>query len=257
MRRNIFCKGIVIIIVLVMLGNTFVVSSEIKHNEETQSTLNDDITEIRIAIYSLFGNSLSSIQSILEGYQWIVGNKTYKMIPIMLTDNDIFNGELTVENFDLLAMPYGDTTFSMLLHFYPSIRNMKWKSKITDYVKSGGGFVGYCAPTLIATDFYETPKTLLGWVLNHFNLGISGAKLIFDSGIPFLSQLSGKPEKILDKIVEGKLKKFYSESCLLEQAFVKNPDLTIQDIVNEMIAKTGEKIVVKRFVRFQLGQSDD
>ncbi len=68
---------------------------------------------------------------------------------------------------------------------------------------------------------------------------------------------SGKPEKILDKIVEGKLKKFYSESCLLEQAFVKNPDLTIQDIVNEMIAKTGEKIVVRRFVRFQLGQSDE
>jgi len=68
---------------------------------------------------------------------------------------------------------------------------------------------------------------------------------------------SGKPEKILDKIVEGTLKKFYSESCLLEQAFVKNPDLTIQDIVNEMIAKTGEKIVVRRFVRFQLGQSDE
>ena len=68
---------------------------------------------------------------------------------------------------------------------------------------------------------------------------------------------SGKPEKILDKIVEGKLKKFYSESCLLEQAFVKNADITIQDTVNEMIAKTGEKIVVRRFVRFQLGQSDD
>lgn len=68
---------------------------------------------------------------------------------------------------------------------------------------------------------------------------------------------SGKPEKILDKIVEGKLKKFYTDSCLLEQVFVKNPDLTIQDIVNELIAKTGEKIVVKRFVRFQLGQSDE
>ena len=68
---------------------------------------------------------------------------------------------------------------------------------------------------------------------------------------------SGKPEKIIDKIVEGKLKKFFSEACLLEQPFVKNPDITIQDLLNEMMAKTGENIVIKRYVRFQLGQSDD
>lgn len=68
---------------------------------------------------------------------------------------------------------------------------------------------------------------------------------------------SGKPEKIIDKIVEGKLKKFFSEACLLEQPFVKNPDVTIQDLLNEMMAKTGENIVIKRYVRFQLGQADD
>ncbi len=67
---------------------------------------------------------------------------------------------------------------------------------------------------------------------------------------------SGKPEKIIDKIVEGKLKKFYSEACLLEQPFVKNPDVTVQELLNELIAKTGEKIVIKRFARFQLGDSD-
>jgi len=67
---------------------------------------------------------------------------------------------------------------------------------------------------------------------------------------------SGKPEKIIDKIVEGKLKKFYSEACLLEQPFVKNPDITVQELLNELIAKTGEKIVIKRFARFQLGDSD-
>ncbi len=65
---------------------------------------------------------------------------------------------------------------------------------------------------------------------------------------------TGKPEKIIDKIVEGKLNKFYSESCLLEQAFVKNPDISIQDLLNEMIAKTGEKMVIRRFVRYQLGE---
>jgi len=68
---------------------------------------------------------------------------------------------------------------------------------------------------------------------------------------------SGKPEKVIEKIVEGKMKKFYSESCLLEQQYVKNPDITIQDLLNEMIAKTGENIILKRFARFQLGEVDD
>jgi len=68
---------------------------------------------------------------------------------------------------------------------------------------------------------------------------------------------SGKPDKIIDKIVEGKLKKFFSEVCLLEQPFVKNPDISIQDLLNEMVAKTGENILIKRFVRFQLGDSDE
>jgi elongation factor Ts len=61
---------------------------------------------------------------------------------------------------------------------------------------------------------------------------------------------------VIEKIVEGKLKKFFSEACLLEQPFVKNPDITVQDLINEMIAKTGENIVMRRFVRFQLGESD-
>ena len=68
---------------------------------------------------------------------------------------------------------------------------------------------------------------------------------------------SGKPEKVIEKIVEGKMKKFYSEVCLLEQSYVKNPDNTIQDLVNDLMAKTGENIVISRFARFQLGESDD
>lgn len=68
---------------------------------------------------------------------------------------------------------------------------------------------------------------------------------------------SGKPEKVIEKIVEGKLAKFYSEACLLEQPFVKNTDLKIQDILNELMAKTGENILIRRFSRFQLGESDE
>ncbi|MFC1823683.1 translation elongation factor Ts [Thermodesulfobacteriota bacterium] len=68
---------------------------------------------------------------------------------------------------------------------------------------------------------------------------------------------SGKPENIIEKIVDGKMNKFYSEACLLEQSYIKNPDTTIQDLVNEMMAKTGENILIKRFARFQLGETDD
>ena len=63
-----------------------------------------------------------------------------------------------------------------------------------------------------------------------------------------------KPEKIWDRIIEGKLKKYYEEVCLLQQKFVKNTDITVETLVNNMIAKTGENIVVRRFARFQLGE---
>lgn len=66
---------------------------------------------------------------------------------------------------------------------------------------------------------------------------------------------SGKPEKIIDKIAEGKLEKFYQEVCLVEQTFIKNPDMTIKDLLEELLVKTGEKIVISRFVRFQLGET--
>ena len=63
----------------------------------------------------------------------------------------------------------------------------------------------------------------------------------------------GKPENMVDKIVEGKIKKFFKEACLMEQQYVKNPDITIGDYLNEVVAKIGESIRVKRFARFQLG----
>lgn len=63
-----------------------------------------------------------------------------------------------------------------------------------------------------------------------------------------------KPEKIWDKIIEGKLKKYYEDVCLVEQKFVKNQDITIGTLISNMIAKTGENIVIRRFARFQLGE---
>lgn len=64
----------------------------------------------------------------------------------------------------------------------------------------------------------------------------------------------GKPETMIPKIVEGKVKKLASEVCLLDQRFIKNPDVTVQDLINELTIKVGEKIDVRRFVKFNLGE---
>ncbi len=65
---------------------------------------------------------------------------------------------------------------------------------------------------------------------------------------------TGKPEKVIEKIVAGKLENFYARACLLEQEFIRDRNITIQEYVNSVIAKVGENIVVRRFVRFQLGE---
>jgi elongation factor Ts len=65
---------------------------------------------------------------------------------------------------------------------------------------------------------------------------------------------TGKPEKVIEKIVDGKIDRFYSEVCLLEQAFIKNPERKVADILTEAVARLGENIQIKRFSRYQLGE---
>jgi elongation factor Ts len=64
----------------------------------------------------------------------------------------------------------------------------------------------------------------------------------------------GKPEQIADKIVDGKMKKYFKENCLMNQDYVRDPNITIEDLLNEMVAKIGENITIKRFARFKIGE---
>ena len=66
---------------------------------------------------------------------------------------------------------------------------------------------------------------------------------------------TGKPDNVIEKIIEGKMAKFIKESCLMNQPYVKKPDITIADLLNELIAKIGENISIKRFVRYQIGEA--
>jgi elongation factor Ts len=70
------------------------------------------------------------------------------------------------------------------------------------------------------------------------------------------TEQSGKPAAVIERIVEGKLEKFYSEACLLEQPFIREPSKTIEQLVKEAVARTGENIMVRRFSRFQIGEGE-
>jgi len=193
-------KILVVAITLIIVSSTFVASANIKNNAEIKGKTNDidDIIDIRIARLSaeVIGKTESLFETILNGYQWTVGNNTYKFKIFTLNDKDIFKGDLTTENYDLLTMIAYDSDKEILKHFYPSIRNKIWKTKITDFVKAGGGYIGYCSPTLLTTKLEGNPKTLLTKIVDFIDLEISDVKLIFENGLPFLAQLSGKPEMI-------------------------------------------------------------
>jgi elongation factor Ts len=134
----------------------------------------------------------------------------------------------------------------------------------------GGGKIGVLVEVNSETDFSAKTNDFSEFVKNiAMQIAAANPIAIDRDGIPshvlekekeiYMSQAreSGKPEKVWDKMVEGRLKKFYSEACLLEQPFIKNPDITVQDLLNDLVAKTGENIVIRRFVRYQLGDSDD
>lgn len=67
----------------------------------------------------------------------------------------------------------------------------------------------------------------------------------------------GKPPQVVEKMVEGRLRKFYEENCLLKQPYIRNDSQTIEDLLNDLMAKTGEKVAVRRFVRYQVGEEID
>ncbi len=137
---------------------------------------------------------------------------------------------------------------------------------ISSYIHMGGK-IGVMVEINCETDFVaktEDFKTMAKDIAMH--IAASNPLYLRPNEIPeealnrekeiYRSQLKEekKPEKIWDKIIDGKLKKFYEDVCLTEQKFIKNTDITIETLVNNMIAKTGENIIIRRFARFQLGE---
>ncbi len=143
------------------------------------------------------------------------------------------------------------------------------QGQVRAYIHAGGK-IGVLVEVNCETDFTGKTDDFTGFVKDlAMQIAATNPITIDREGIPeamldkereiYATQAkeSGKPDKVIDKIVEGKLKKFYSEACLLEQPFVKNGDITVQDLMNDLMAKTGENILVRRFARYQLGDSEE
>jgi elongation factor Ts len=131
-----------------------------------------------------------------------------------------------------------------------------------------GGKIGVLVEVNCETDFVAKTDDFLAFVKNiAMHVAASNPVGITKEDVPpdviekekeiYRAQAleMGKPEKMVDKIAEGKLNKFIKESCLMSQPYVKDPNMNITDYLNDVIAKTGEKINIKRFARFQIGES--
>ena len=146
-----------------------------------------------------------------------------------------------------------------------SERDVK-EGAIGSYVHMGGK-IGVLVEVGCETDFVSRNETFQGLVRDlAMHIAAANPLALSSEGIPaevverergvYLEQVKneGKPEKMWDKIVEGKINKFFKESTLLDQPYVKDPDRTVKDYITEVASKTGENIVVRRFVRFALGE---
>ncbi len=136
---------------------------------------------------------------------------------------------------------------------------------IESYIHPGGQ-VGVLIEVVCETDFVARTDDFRGFVHNvamHIAAaspvaldrdGVD-ASLVAKEAEIYRGQMKeeGKPDNIIDKIVQGKLDKFYGDVCLLEQKYVKDPDMTVQDYVNSVIGKLGENMGIRRFVRYQIG----
>ena len=141
------------------------------------------------------------------------------------------------------------------------------EGQIQSYVHMGGK-IGVLVEVNCETDFSAKTEDFTDFTKNlAMHIAATNPIALFPENLPseivekekeiYRAQAiqSGKGEEVVEKIVEGRLRRFFSEVCLLNQAYVKDPSITIQDLLNELKAKTGENIIVKKFVRFQLGEA--
>jgi len=193
-------KILAIGIMLMMLVGTLFSTAKLNNNN-TGQTATDDTKEIRVAIYSMgedtYGSNIQDYFDILDGYQWKVGNKIYRFTVNTIDDKGIFKGELNTKNYDVFTIAYMEGELLTTRLSKPSIKNIIWKNKITDFVKEGGGYFGDCISSdIVSAGLSNQPETLAEKQLDKAAMHISQVQIYLQAAYPILVQLSGHPEKI-------------------------------------------------------------
>jgi elongation factor Ts len=137
---------------------------------------------------------------------------------------------------------------------------------VSSYIHAGGK-IGVLVEINCETDFVARTEDFQAFVKNMaMHIAATSPQYVSRDQVPpsvverekgiyrIQAQDAKKPEKVIEKIVEGKLERFFAEVCLLEQTYIKDPDVTVKEVLDSLIAKLGENIAIRRFARFQLGE---
>ncbi|MGI6169449.1 MAG: translation elongation factor Ts [Christensenellales bacterium] len=138
---------------------------------------------------------------------------------------------------------------------------------VVDSYIHGGGRIGVLVEVNCETDFVAKTPAFRAFVKDiAMQIAASNPEYVSKEDVPedvvekekqILAEQAkheGKPEKIIEKMVVGRIEKFYKEICLLEQPFVKDPEISVNDLLNQQVAAIGEKVSVRRFVRYEMGE---
>jgi len=139
------------------------------------------------------------------------------------------------------------------------------EGRIESYIHLGGGKIGVLVEINCESDFVARNDDFRAFAKDvAMQVAASNPLYLNREDVPeaaikketeiIKAQLTGKPAGAMDKIVEGKLAKFYEDACLMEQPFIKDPSMKVKDVLTSMIAKIGENIVIRRFARYQVGE---
>jgi len=139
---------------------------------------------------------------------------------------------------------------------------------IVDSYIHAGGKIGVLVEVAVETDFAAASEPFRGFVHDvGMQVAAASPRWVTRDDVPvdllerekaiFAEQAVGKPANVVEKMVNGKLEKFYAENCLMEQAFIKDPDLSIETVRTNLVGVIGENVEVRRFVRFQLGETQE
>jgi hypothetical protein len=182
-----------------MLAGAFEGLADIKQKENVtnQASSNEEIKEIRVAIYT---NEIGERYYLdpLENYSWRVGNTLYNLVPTILSTKDIIKGKLTIEDYDVFVYSFNQADQYLFRTSFPNLpRNIIIKRNIVNFVKAGGGYYGSCGGAAIAGGMKNKPRSFLERAMYKSQLGISVVEFEYDTAVPLLADLiNRKPEAV-------------------------------------------------------------